>query len=235
MTPLGVGGGNTTSTYNPGTTPGPRYNGFQGTLVSNSQVTFFGVAIDPPGPAASATTTAPVLTLRITNIRANASALGAPTGFSVNSVFETISTSAGFPISNNVQTVGTVRRGLVVTAVTGATSSTSTVPAVLQQCTTQTAGSFVQTINFGEGFGTATKLQTPITGIPTTPGNLGNAESQFIPTYGTGRIGVADFATRIKITFTNIPTGVTLYVPTTLNSNQLFPLVAFQRNSHLDL
>ena len=79
-----------TQTYNPqASIPAPlanlpRFNGVQGTLVSPSQITFFGVPIDPPGPAPSGSTTIPTLTLRITNIRANASSLGAGVGFSVN-------------------------------------------------------------------------------------------------------------------------------------------------------
>jgi len=230
---FGTGGGQNTQTYNPQAGPQagvpntPRFNGVQGTLVGPSQVTFFGVPIDPPGPAQNLASTVagptPTLTLRIANIRANASALGAPTGFSTSAVFETVSTSAGFPINQSVQTIGFVRRGL--------TSSIAGVGS-FQQCISRTVGSSSsQTITFTEGFATATKLRTPIFfpggATLSTPGALLNSESQFVPNgvqggfLGGGTlIGTADYATRVRLTFNNLQTGVTIYVPTTIQSNQ---------------
>lgn len=226
---FGTGGGQGTQTYNPqagpqaGVPTTPRFNGVQGTLVGPSQVTFFGVPIDPPGAPIFQNTIAPTLTLRITNVRANASALGAPTGFSTSSVFETVSTSAGFPINNNVQTVGSVRRGLI-SSIAGVGS--------FQQCISRTVGSSsAQTITFTEGFGTATKLRTPIFfpggATLSTPGATLNSESQFVPNGvqggflgGGSLVGTADYATRVRLTFNNLQTGVTIYVPTTIQSNQ---------------
>jgi len=234
---LGVGGAQGTQTYNPlfplpaastGFTQTPRYNGVQGTLVGNSQVTFFGVPIDPPGAPVLQNTNAPSLTLRITNIRANASALGAPTGFSTSSVFETVSTSAGFPINNNVQTVGSVRRGLI--------QGTNGTVGAFQQCVSRVLAGFstvlAETVNFSEGFATATKLRVPsfFPGGATlsTPGAQLNSESQFVPSGtqggfigGGAAVGTADFATRVRLTFNAIQTNVTLYVPVTIASNQL--------------
>lgn len=197
---LSAGFGGINQTYNPNApsppglvlapgTSGARYNGVQGTLVSPSQVTFFGVPVDPPGqPAANFVgqgSAIPALTLRITNIRANASALGAPTGFSASSVFATVSTSAGFPVNNSAPTVGFVRRGLtapvvgnvnvstalgsssVVSSVLGSTSVFNTNPAgSFQQCVSRalSATSFApvaETLTFSEGFATATKLRSP--------------------------------------------------------------------------
>lgn len=231
---FGTGGGQGTQTYNPfpvggipaGVTSTARYNGVQGTLVANSQLTFFGVPIDPPGPAQGGTI--PSLTLRITNIRANASALGSPSGFSTSAVFETVSTSAGFPVGNNVQTVGSVRTGLIATAPTTIGS--------YQQCVTRGFSSpglaltSAETINFTEGFATATKLRVPsffpANQTLSSPGAQLNSESQFVPSgvqgyAGGSSIGTADFATRVQLTFSNLQTGVTLYVPTTIISNQL--------------
>ena len=234
---FGTGGAQGTQTYNPlaaiptGVPSTPRYNGVQGTYLSSlstNQITFFGVPIDPPGVATPGSTTTPTLTLRVTNIRANASALGAPTGFSTSAVFETVSTSAGFPINNNVQTVGAVRRGLIQSALTNLGS--------FQQCVTRSfangLGLFVaETVNFTEGFATATKLRIPVIApggaTSSTPGSTLNAEQQFIPNgtqstiTGGSLIGTADFATRIRISFGAVQSGVTLYVPTTIQSNQI--------------
>ncbi len=227
MTGTGAGGGVGSPTYSPaaGTTGAPRYNAFQGALVSNSQVTFFGVPFDPPATGAS-------LIIRITNIRMNVSSLGAPPAGSFSSVqaYLTISASAGFSINNPVQVVGNVRRGLVVGTLTSGTSTTSGSPSTLQQCSTRTAGATagavtaVQTINFSEGFATSTKLRLPIAGMAPLgiPGNFQNTESQFIPQTGAviAGTGLADFATRIKITINNVQAGVTIYVPTTIVSAQ---------------
>ncbi len=235
----------------PGAT-GARYNGVQGTLVGPNQVTFFGVPVDPPGQPSAAYigqgSAVPTLTLRITNIRANASALGAATGFTVSTVFETTSTSAGFPINNNTQNVGSVRRGLIQTSIGNVSSVSSNVmpsngftyngnsPGSFQQCVSRALSStgipFAETINFSEGFATATKLRNPLSSgssnlLPlSVPGATLNTESQFVPSGVQNfdpvpNIGRADFATRIQISFNAIPTGVTLYVPTTVIANQL--------------
>ena len=248
----GTGFGGVNQTYNPlfpvagtSTTSGARYNGVQGTLVGPSQVTFFGVPVDPPGQPTPTfigiASSIPTLTLRITNIRANASALGAATGFSVSTVFETTSTSAGFPINNNTQNVGSVRRGLIQTAIGNASNTVlpgsapfsvnTNAAGSFQQCVSRALSSssvpFAETINFSEGFATATKLRNPQAGLLplSVPGAVLNTESQFVPNGVQGfdpvpNIGRADFATRIQISFNAIPTGVTLYVPTTVISNQ---------------
>jgi hypothetical protein len=230
-----------TNSYSPlalpiGLANGPgRFNAYGGVLVGPGLVTFFGVPIDPPGP------TGGPLTLRITNIRMNVSSLGAPAAgsFSTIAAFESISTSAGLTINNPTQNVGNIRRGLIVNGLhagnTSAGISTAGTPSSLQQCTTAsfsgTAASnvAVETIDFSEGFATATKLRAPLgftPGLPTlaTPGNFSNTESQFVPSAVGGfptsptSLGFADFATRIKITFNNIQNGVSIFVPTSLNN-----------------
>jgi len=221
MTGTGLGGGSTSPTYNPAGGPGTtaRYNGFQGTQVGTNIITFLGVPFDPP---AAGTT----LFLRITNVRMNVSALGAPAAgvFSTVQSLLSISASAGFSVNNPTQVVGNVRRGLVVGAITVA-GSTSTTLTPLQQCTGTSTSTFpsVEQINFSEGFASAFKLRLPPGGTPalSIPGNFQNSESQFIPPQNTA-IGQADFATRIKITFNNLQTGVSIFVPVTVNSAQLF-------------
>jgi hypothetical protein len=228
----GLGGGKNNN-YG-GTVP----NAYQG-IYNSAQpnvLTFFNVPVDAPGPFNTVTGVQPVLTLRITNVRANASALGAPTGFSSTSVTEFISTSAGFTISNPSQTVGNVLMGLVSKSVTGYSTTATNLPlgntsgsaSTLTQCqskslsSTNSSAALVEYVNFSEGFATATKLQTSLLGAAAQgiPGNPQNAESDFLLNGSTAAgIGTADFATRIKLTFAGIPAGVTLYVPTTLPSN----------------
>jgi hypothetical protein len=164
------------------------YNGanvYQGILTAQNQITFFNVPVDPPGPQVffnNNTNITPTLTLRITNVRANASALGAPTGFTTSNISESVSTSAGIPISNPLQNVGSVFQGLVNKTVTGATLANATgFTAVnnvssplgnssggaptLTQCSskslssTNNSAALVEFVNFSEGFATATKLR----------------------------------------------------------------------------
>jgi len=249
---LGTGfGGGAASTLPPGTVTqytGGKPNAFGGTLVASNQVTFFGVPIDPPGPTTTATlagvTTSytPVLTVRVTDVRVNASSLGAPTGFATTSVFLSISASTGFPVNNPTQTVGSVRRGLTGAAVNNVTTFTKIasaffpytfavgtgVPPTLQQCTTialnnGTSGA-VEVVSFSEGFATATKAQPAVA----VPGSSPNTESQTVlSSLGGGGVplasggfilGYADFATRVKLTFNNIQAGVTVYVPVSIAS-----------------
>jgi hypothetical protein len=221
-------------------------NVYQGILTATNQLTFFNVPIDPPGQPIALTTGGfytPQLTLRITNVRANASALGAPTGFSTSTISESISTSAGIPISGPLQTVGSVFTGLVSKAVTGVTTTSSNLISqplgspsggapTLTQCSSRSLSSsnasaaLVEFINFSEGFATATKLRYAVNSTQeSTPGNSQNVEGgTFLngSQVSTGLlIGAADFATRVKLTFANIPAGVTIYTPTTLPSNTL--------------
>jgi hypothetical protein len=79
----------------------------------------------------------------------------------------------------------------------------------------------VEYVNFSEGFATATKPKFALTGAFSegTPGNATNAESNFLLNGVSTTYGSADFATRVRIVFSALPTGVTIYVPTTLPSN----------------
>jgi hypothetical protein len=218
-------------------------NVYQGVLTATNQLTFFNVPVDPPGSAflSNGQTISPTLTLRITNVRANASALGAPTGFSTSTISESISTSAGIPITGPLQTVGSVFQGLVnktVTGVSGSTTSSTTgylassgSAPTLTQCSSRSLSSsnisaaLVEYINFSEGFATSTKLRYAASSTQESiPGNSQNVEGGLVlngnPIAANGQfIGGADFATRVKLTFASIPAGVTVYVPTTLPSN----------------
>jgi hypothetical protein len=207
----GTGGGGGKNIAGPGGVQYVNANVYQGILSATNQLTFFNVPIDPPGPSfvSGTQTITPTLSVRITNVRANASALGAPTGFSTSTISESISTSAGIPITGPLQTVGSVFQGLVNKAVVGTSTTASTVNGntnfygpsgsapTLTQCSSKSLSStasqagysaaLVEYVNFSEGFATATKLRYSggVQGAPTpvaesTPGNSTNVEGGFI-------------------------------------------------------
>jgi hypothetical protein len=202
----------------------PAANAFQG-LVLGNQIAFFGIPILPP------TTTGVSRVLRITNIRANANGIGGTPGSVVASISTTIST-----IPSATATVGFILPGLSPTNTTvrnaanngsgGSTSFAQCSNSSLTSGTTSASGGGLQ---FQENFATAFKTRgAPSTGTSGTtvqniPGTVYNTESGFtIPaatsTGGVGATvyaaGFADYGTRLKATFSNVPSGVTLYVST---------------------
>jgi len=212
----------------PGPTPG--YNIFQGVVNGNS-VTFFGVPVLAP------VTSGVNRVFRITNIRANATTLSGGSAAGATPVVASISTSnsSTLPISNPTPTVGFVQGGLS-TAATGATS--------FNQCQSKTK-STVATLSFSENFGTAFKVRVApqsnstnaaqgtnysgLVSMQNVPGNIYNSESNFIyPTAASGSnvAGLADFGTRLKATFNNIPTGVRLFVSVNNVINGVTPATA---------
>jgi len=187
-------------------------NVFQG-IVSGNSVTWFGVPVLAPG------TSGITRTFRFTNIRVNASALSGGSAAGATPVIASIAVSntAALPITNPTPTVGFVQPGL--------TTSVGGGPVALQQCNGQTLA-FVSTVTFKENFGTAFKTRVvPNTntlnagqgsgGPQNIPGTVYNSESNFIQTTVTGNgaiAGLADWGTRLKATFNNVPTGVRLFV-----------------------
>ncbi len=197
-------------------------NIFQG-VVNGSAVTFFGVPVLPPA------TQGLTRVLRITNIRANANGVagGGPTP---GSVVASISTngSSSLPITNSTLTVGFVQQGLSPTGTgvrnsqnTGSNSGT-TFPqcaSVSVTSTSSTAAASTGGVQFQENFGTAFKIRTQ--GVQNIPGTIYNSESGFFlaaanftnsATGLTNSAGLADYGTRLKAVFSNVPSGVSLYV-----------------------
>jgi hypothetical protein len=197
-----------------GTTPGP--NVFQGVVTGNS-VTFFGIPVLAPGTTSSRV-------YRITNVRVNANPLagGSASGASPVQASISISGATSLLISNATPFVGFVTNGLTAT-VSGSTT--------FNQCSTATKSS-VTTLRFAENFGTAFKTrvaaQVPLLyagqgtaagsgGYPAQniPGGIYNSESNLvIPISGTQVAGLADYGTRLKAVFNNIPTGARIFVST---------------------
>ncbi|HXA52472.1 MAG TPA: hypothetical protein VNV86_19280, partial [Candidatus Acidoferrum sp.] len=190
-----------------GQIPIPGYNVFQG-VVSGNSVTFFGIPVLPPVPAAIRRV------FRITNLRADAASITSSPN--VVPVIAAISTTGTAPLSlsNPTPTVGFVQPGVTATAT----------PALsLAQCSNVTRSS-VSLLSFAEGFGTAFKprvaaqsnnLYATQATAPdqNVPGTIYNAESNLTIGVGSGQTaGLADFATRLKAQFSNIPAGVHLFV-----------------------
>jgi hypothetical protein len=207
---VGVGGV-ATSPYK-----GGKYNSWQGQLAGPNSIVFSGVPIAAPGTAAGA-----IRTIRITNVRADASALGVPPSGSPYGVTESIATSNGstLPITSNTatQVVGLVQRGLIVTVGS---------PTTFQQCFSEThtaSGS----VTLAKGFGAAFKVHnigttpaTPNAADPQdVPGNIYNTEDFYYNPTASGLAGAgrADFGTRFKVLFSSINNGVTITVPVTLS------------------
>ena len=214
-----TGTGTGLSVYNG--SPG-RPNVFQGKQTSPNSVTFLGIPVDPPGASGSRV-------FRITNIRANANALGVgappPTP-----IVETVSPTPPqfLPVSNPSQTVAFIQGGL--------TASVSGVPN-FSQCVAQNgnlAGDPSQSgisqfsVRLRENFATAFKRRNVATSN-STPTALANQNSLTVGTYNTetgffnmgfpaiagrgnlGLAGLADQGTRLLISFGNIPAGVSLF------------------------
>ena len=209
---------------------GPVPNVYQGVVQGNS-VTFFGVPVQPPGTTTS-------LNYRITNVRVNAQPLagGSASGASPVQASIVVGGPASLPIANPTPIVGFVSPGLTATAGTSSSGSNN-----LNQCSTQTRVA-VSVLTFTENFGTAFKTrvfaQTNTTyagqavpgnaGAPpqNVPGNIYNSESDFVfPISGTQTAGLADYGTRLKATFNNIPAGVRIFVSTSNVNNAGSPIL----------
>lgn len=189
-------------------------NVFRGQLAGTNSIVFLGVPVDPPG------TTQAARVIRITNIRANASALGIAGGNAPPTPLTEVISANGptaLPVNNPQQTVGFIQRGLTTSVTAGGP---------FQQCTSVTSGNG-GSVTFTEGFATAFKVRSiSSTGVPAVgsaapaaqdvPGTIDESESQFYnPSFPApyNLAGLSDFSTRLKIVFSGVPAGVTLSVP----------------------
>jgi hypothetical protein len=197
---------------NPGTaTAAP--NVYQG-VVSGNSVTFNGVPVLPPSTVGSRV-------YRITNVRVNATTGGPATGSQPVQGYITVSGAASLPISNSQPFVGYIQTSL--TAKVGGSGN-------FNQCVSQGKFTGSGTLVFQELFGSAFKTRVDAknniaagagqlaVSVPPqdVPGIPVNSESNFVyaAAYGSGgnTAGLADFGTRLKATFNNVPSGVHVYV-----------------------
>jgi hypothetical protein len=203
-------------------TDGNNKNVFQGRQAGSNSILWLGVPFDAPG-------TSGTRVVRITNIRANANALGVagtnaiPTPL-IMSISATGSTSV--PINNPQQTVGFIQKGLGFSVRNAVDDSTLSGPVNSQQCFT-TCGR-IATLRYSEQFATAFKVRygntTTIAPLASqnqnAPGAIYNTESGFVNQTWVGNTsrgtlanaGNADWGTRLKAVFTNVPAGIALYV-----------------------
>jgi len=207
------------------TAPGantPAQNVFQG-VTNGSQVTFFGVPVLAPVSSGSARV------YRITNLRVNANGItGGGSGF--QSVLAQISVN-NVPVSvtNPTVTVGYIQQSFAGSFRNGSNSGALTTDAEYQ-CQPP-SDKLVAVLRFSELFGTAFKTRVNAGGggngtglypgttqpvIQNIPGAIYNAESGFVSNFGESvamnAAGLADYGTRLKAVFSNIPTGVSVWV-----------------------
>jgi len=196
---------------------------FQGVLAGANTVIFRGIPLDPPGQTNSRTFT-------FQNIRVNASQLQVPAGGGA-AVTATISLSGQQPvtIADTVQSVAIARASLR-NAVRDA-ANTADAPSGLTAATAS-AGTLVRvgTLRFGENNSVVFRARTVASApdINTSPapapqnqvGFTYRSETGFfnpafptIPGRGNlGAAGLADAGSRVRATFTQVPSGITLYV-----------------------
>jgi large repetitive protein len=190
-------------------------NIFQG-IVNGNQVVFNGIPILAPSTVGVARV------FRITNIRANASGLGSGGLPGTTQVLASvaISGSTALPVNNPVLIAGFIQKGLSTSVLSSTSTGSGVSTTPFQQCAAATR-SAVATLAFTENFATAFKVRG---GIPqNVPGTIYNTESGFIDTgvtstgglNGNAIAGLADFGTRLKAVFNNLPSGVRIFVSTT--------------------
>ncbi len=188
---------------------------FSGRQLSANSVSWVGLAFDAPGNS-------PLRVIRITNLRANASLLGLGSSLIPTQIvaFITVTGAQSVTINDSQVTVGFIDPDLIVTSTPGAA----------QQCVSQ--NSPLSSPNFSiavkEGFASLFKRRNvsntldgataPPVRAQNIPGFPYNVETQFynpvlFPQPLASQPGLADFGDRIRITFSNIPTGVAIYVP----------------------
>jgi len=220
-----------TVAYSSGTTPAP--NEYFG-VVSGSSVTFNGVPVLAPS------TTGYNRFYRFTNIRVNASAITG--GTLPGSIIADVAVSGNaLSVPNSALTTGYVGQSLK-TSVRNS-SDGSTLSQNILQCNTNngvttstTTPVTFEVLRFSELFAQAfkTRVNPLASGLPgwsssvlqNVPGVAYVSESGFIPFSG-GAIqglagsgvtpGLADYGTRLKAVFSNIPAGVNIYVSAATN------------------
>jgi len=199
-------------------------NSFAG-LVSANQVIFNGIPVNPP------TTGGFARVFRITNIRANVSALsgGGLAGTTQLLASISISGSTSLPVLNPVQIAGFIQAGLQ-TSLRNVQNSGGGGNTALAQCGGG-GPTALQIVRFTEGFASSFKVRNAPTTAQgsgqdgairqTIPGVIYNTESG-LQIAGQSGVGTADFGTRLKAVFNNVPTGVRLFVSATNVVNDFF-------------
>ncbi len=197
-------------------------NVFQSTQAGSNSVVFLNVPFDPPGNSG-------YRIFRIVNIRVNPYQLGVPGELIPTEVdaFISISGTISLPLSNPQLAIAYSSYGIATQLRTP--DNTGILPEVeFQTCLGASQQRFA-TLRFTERYGTAFLPRTAASFVDTetspppaaqnVPGQIYNSESGFYnPSFPSlnnlDKMGLADFGTRFRAKFTNVPSGVTLYVGT---------------------
>jgi hypothetical protein len=191
---------------------------YQGT-VSGSQVTFSNVAIPATG----------AYTVTIANIRVNATSLtvgsGTPPAITESAFVSGVAVNSAVTSASPVAYAFTGLSTQTAYAALPLTSGNKGVNTFLVCQGYRSSAGLVGYIDVGENFATAFK------GVGTAGSNstLGsefsnNTETGYVPTTGlttsSGVTNVASSATMLQVVFSNIPSAVTLFVPTSVQADQ---------------
>jgi len=208
---------------------------------NSGSIVWLGIPVDPPG------TVRPSRVFRITNVRANASSLiVAGPNQPPTAITSTISISppTALPLNNfSAQlTVGFAAKGLLssessVTTFKQCTDVNSSGGTISISGSAPNGSGNAGSVTMSEGFAQAFKVRN----ISTWNGTSGTAGAApvaqavpgavqptatetgfYSPVSGSTGVdnvaGLADFGTRLKVVFANVPTGVHVYVPVTLST-----------------
>jgi uncharacterized protein (TIGR03437 family) len=196
----------------------PNYNVWQGQWLSTraNSIIFNGVPIAPPGSPGGNRI------FRVTNIRADANALGVVAGSPPLSVTEALTSSnpSILPISsiNASQMIGSAQLGLVVTNGTAG---------AFQQCASRDFA-LANSVILNKGFAASFRVRSfgsdtnnPSTLNPQdTPGIAYNTEAFFYnPALLGGNAGTANSGTTFRIPFGHVQSGATIWVPVVIAYN----------------
>lgn len=171
-----------------------------GTVASDGTVT----AIEWTIPTYTPTTS--TLTLNIVNVRINAT----PAGQTISPVpvSATIAvTGSGLPTTSATPTIGFIQRGVDFSSLGTTTFS---------QCATTTTATF--NISFRELLPNALRIQSSLPGDQNNLSVSYNTESMYYPVVGNANVGLATNPTRIALTFSSLPSGVTYTAPATVTA-----------------
>jgi hypothetical protein len=218
---------NTTTPTSPANVGANVFSGVWGGSSLSNQVTFYGIPIMPPSSTGSERV------YRITNVRINANGLSAGPLAGTTPVYAyiTISGPTSVPVNNPNLIAGSIQTSLSTSLRNTSNGGGLSNPNNQSQCssTSGTPGSVLGFLRFSDNFGTAFKTRSVLgAGIPTTqentPGLITNSESGLIP-YSSGgyliqnlnygsQVGLADYGTRLKAVFNNLPANVSIWVST---------------------
>jgi hypothetical protein len=198
------------------------FSGVWGGSGLSNQVTFYGIPIMPPTSAGSERV------YRITNVRINANGLAAGplAGTTPVYAYVTISGPTSVPVNNPNLIAGSIQSGLSTSLRNTSNGGGLSNPNNQLQCSGTSGsvpGNQLAFLRFSENFGTAFKERTALgTAVPANeniPGAITNSESGFITplianlNYGS-EVGLADYGTRLKAVFNNLPANVRIFVST---------------------